>query len=60
MAFLLSLYADMHAIINLHARRGILDLAYQKNPLGNLKVAILLDKVWMQATFWDGGGRLGN
>jgi hypothetical protein len=45
MAFLLSLHADLHAIINLHARRGILDLAYQKNPLGNLKVAI----------FWDGG-----
>ena len=27
-AFLFSLHADLHAIINLHARRGILDLAY--------------------------------
>jgi len=34
MAFLLSLYADLHAIINLHAWRGILGLAYQKTHLG--------------------------
>jgi hypothetical protein len=32
--FLFSLHADLHAIINLHARRDILDLSYKKKYLG--------------------------